>query len=43
MLVAGHAAIYLGNDTYLHAPSSGKTVTTATGASKRFRHVFRFT
>lgn len=40
---AGHAAIYLGNDQYIHAPGRGKYVTTAAGASKRFTHVFRFT
>lgn len=38
----GHAGIYLGNDTYVHSPRPGKTVTTANGARKQFTHVFRF-
>ena len=39
----GHAAIYLGNDSYIHAPTTGKTVTIVeSGATTKFRHVFRF-
>lgn len=39
----GHAGIYLGNDSYIHAPSTGQTVTIVeSGASTKFKHVFRF-
>lgn len=39
----GHAGIYLGGDKYIHAPSSGKTVTIVnSGAKTKFKHVFRF-
>ncbi len=39
----GHAAIYLGDDSYIHAPSTGKTVTIVdSGAQSTFTHVFRF-
>lgn len=38
----GHAAIYLGNDEYIHAPQTGDVVKISSGASKTFKHVFRF-
>lgn len=38
----GHAGIYLGNDQYIHAPQSGDVVKISSGASKTFKHVFRF-
>lgn len=39
----GHAGIYLGGDKYIHAPSSGKTVTIVdSGAKTKFKHVFRW-
>lgn len=38
----GHAAIYLGNDQYIHAPKPGDSVKISSGASGHFRHVFRF-
>lgn len=39
----GHAAIYLGNDSYIHAPGTGKVVTIVdSGAKTKFKHVFRF-
>lgn len=39
---SGHAGIYIGNNQYIHAPGSGKTVKISGGASSTFRHVFRF-
>ena len=39
----GHAAIYLGNDSYIHAPQSGDVVKIVkSGAQSKFRHVFRY-
>ena len=38
----GHAAIYLGNDEYIHAPQTGDVVKISSGAKKSFKHVFRF-
>ena len=38
----GHAGIYLGNDEYIHAPQTGDVVKISSGASKVFKHVFRF-
>lgn len=38
----GHAGIYLGNDDYIHAPSSKDVVKISSGAHSKFRHVFRF-
>lgn len=38
----GHAGIYLGNDEYIHAPQTGDVVKISSGASKMFKHVFRF-
>lgn len=38
----GHAAIYLGDDEYIHAPQTGDVVKISKGASKTFKHVFRF-
>lgn len=38
----GHAGIYLGDDKYIHAPQTGDVVKISTGASSKFKHVFRF-
>ena len=39
----GHAAIYLGNDSYIHAPKPGDVVKiNKSGAKTNFKHVFRF-
>lgn len=39
----GHAAIYLGNDSYIHAPQSNDFVKIVkSGAKTKFKHVFRF-
>ena len=38
----GHAAIYLGNDEYIHAPQTGDVVKISKGAAEAFNHVFRF-
>lgn len=38
----GHAAIYLGNDQYIHAPKPGDSVKISNGAKSNFKHVFRF-
>lgn len=39
----GHAAIYLGNDSYIHAPRTGDVVKIVkSGAKSEFKHVFRF-
>ena len=38
----GHAGIYVGNDEYIHAPRTGDVVKISSGASKMFKHVFRF-
>ena len=39
----GHAAIYLGNDSYIHAPQTGDVVkVNKSGAKTSFKHVFRF-
>lgn len=39
----GHAAIYLGNDSYMHAPKPKDVVKiTKSGAKAKFKHVFRF-
>ena len=41
--VSGHAAIYLGDDSYIHAPQTGDVVKiNKSGAKKNFKHVFRF-
>lgn len=37
----GHAGIYLGNNQYVHAPQTGDVVKISSGASEKFRHVFR--
>ena len=37
----GHAAIYLGNDEYIHAPQTGDVVKISSGAQSMFTHVFR--
>lgn len=38
----GHAAIYLGNNEYIHAPKPGDSVKISSGAISHFKHVFRF-
>ena len=38
----GHAGIYIGNDSYIHAPGTGDVVKQSSGAQGFFRHVFRF-
>lgn len=38
----GHAAIYLGNDQYIHSPKPGDSVKISNGAKSNFKHVFRF-
>lgn len=38
----GHAAIYLGNNEYIHAPKPGDSVKISSGATSHFKHVFRF-
>lgn len=38
----GHAAIYLGNDEYIHSPTTGDVVKISSGAKSKFRHVFRY-
>lgn len=38
----GHAGIYLGNDQYIHAPSTGDVVKVSSNAKSKFKHVFRF-
>lgn len=38
----GHAAIYLGDDQYIHASQPGDVVKISSGAKDYFRHVFRF-
>lgn len=39
----GHAAIYLGDDSYIHAPQSNDFVKIVkSGAKTKFKHVFRF-
>lgn len=39
----GHAAIYLGNDSYIHAPQTGDVVKVVrSGAKNKFKHVFKF-
>lgn len=39
---SGHAGIYIGNNQYIHAPSTGDVVKISDGANSKFRHVFRF-
>ncbi len=38
----GHAAIYLGDNKYIHAPQTGDVVKISEGAKSSFKHVFRF-
>ena len=40
--LTGHAAIYLGDDQYIHASQPGDVVKISSGAKEYFRHVFRF-
>lgn len=37
----GHAGIYLGEDSYIHAPQTGDVVKISLGAKNTFKHVFR--
>ena len=39
---SGHAGIYIGNDSYIHAPNEGDVVKISSGAQAFFTHVFRF-